>query len=186
MPVWTATTSTTAIWNNWTTVTTGSSTGVTAAWDNVWATWNTSGTNTITTITTTPYRRETEEEREERRRRDLEAAQRREAATERARDLLRLVLSDEQWADFEAGKSFHVIGSDGGRYRVRYGTTGNVALVRDDQVIERLCAHPRLYEIGGVLPTEDVLAAQVLALRHDEAGFRAVANITRCDVARAA
>jgi hypothetical protein len=104
-------------------------------------------------------------------------------ARARAAELLRLVLSREQWASWEADERFELTGSAGGCYRVRRGVQGNVHLMRNGHAVETLCAHPPLIDDGHNLPTEDVIVAQVLALRHDEPGFRATANIGRLEVA---
>lgn len=117
-------------------------------------------------------------------RRRVRAERRREAeqrrAARRADELLRSILTPEQYAAYHdpAVESFEVVGSDGGRYRIQNrGVMGNV--VRLDEagdVIERLCVHPQR---GEWLPHADVHAAQKLAVEADEADFRARANISR-------
>ncbi len=103
------------------------------------------------------------------------------AARAEAHKLLGLVLTREQMASYEARRFFDVVGSAGGVYRIHHGTSGNIRRLIDGREVNRLCVHPHLYVAddngGGHLPTEDVLAAQALALMHDEIGAVSVANV---------
>jgi len=98
----------------------------------------------------------------------------------RALELLKSLLTPEQWADYTANQAFIVRGSDGVEYEIEHGTNGNVIARLEDRRV-RYCAHPRLWDstTRTQLPVPDVLAAQVLALKTDAPGFVAVANIHR-------
>lgn len=104
-------------------------------------------------------------------------------ATNRASATLRQFLTPDQWASFERDRTFQVVGSAGGLYRLRYGVAGNVDWLEGgglDDAAGVLCAHPRAVdEDGYYLPTPDVLLAQMLALVTDEPGFVRVANVHR-------
>lgn len=97
------------------------------------------------------------------------------AASDRAEALLLSLLTPRQRREYGETHTIPVRGSDKRRYRLEYGTVGNVKeLNRAGLEIASWCAAPT-----GDLPTEDVLAAQLLWLRADAPGFRAVANRTR-------
>jgi hypothetical protein len=124
------------------------------------------------------------EELAERRRLASERArQRREAeilASQSAAATLRLLLDSDQWAAWVADAQFVVTTPAGRRYLVKRGYAGNVRLLDGVTEVETLCCHPGMYDDEmRRLPDEDAVIAQVLALRHDEAGFRRTANITR-------
>lgn len=99
----------------------------------------------------------------------------REQATSRARELLRSLLSEEQWASYEENGWFEVRGSKGGRWRIRdRGQSGNVDLMPEigDERDATYCAHP-----PDGLPDADAHIAQMLALVTDEEAFVKVANV---------
>jgi len=104
-------------------------------------------------------------------------------ATSRATALLLSLLSPEQRASYERDRTFMVIGSAGGIYRIRPGAMGNVDWIdpasSGREVAGVLCAHPQLWTPDGTLPDPDVALAQMLALTTDEAGFIATANVHR-------
>lgn len=110
-----------------------------------------------------------------------ERAERRTAAVQRATQTLLGILDDTQQAAYQADRTFEVIGSLGGRYRIRPGSTGNVDWIDPDtsQVGGVLCAHPILWDGHGHLPDPDVALAQMLALSTDEAYFVQAANVHR-------
>lgn len=115
-------------------------------------------------------------------RREHEARQaRREEARARARATLLRWLTDEQRAQYEDDETFYVVGSAGGRYRIRRGSNGNVDWIDPaaGEPAARLCAHPDLYAGGAIddLPDPDIALAQMLHLATDEAGWLAIANI---------
>lgn len=191
-----------AVWQHWTnsntTTTTGnyliwsdwvgtSATGSTTYYsnDNIWYGWQ----NTPV-IVQGGYHRPVQASQEEVERRDQEhrarilriAAEKKDADL-RAEELLKVILTDEQWAAYTEKREFAVIGKSGRRYLIRRGTHGNVKVVQDEVVIESLCIQPPLGEYDEEMhyrevPLGDVMVAQVLGIRHDEENFRRVANIT--------
>lgn len=105
-------------------------------------------------------------------------------ARREARRLLEVVLTPEQLKTYDKLGYFDVRGSEGGVFRIKHGTSGNVSQLVDGATINRLCAHPRLLdhradegEGVGYLPTEDVVLSQALSLMHDELGFVGTANV---------
>ncbi|MGE9007887.1 hypothetical protein ACO2JO_04860 [Leptospira interrogans] len=87
--------------------------------------------------------------------------------------LLREWLSDDQRRQFDASKSFEVIGSNSGkRYRITHGTGTNVQeLAEDGQPVMGFCFVP-----DGGLVAGDVMLAQKIALETNERAALAVAN----------
>jgi hypothetical protein len=145
-----------------------------------WAAWNT-------------VLEETREQQEERERAQAEAVrvmeearaaqaarqvqekQEREAAQARAAELLRSLLTPEQWASYQESGWFEVRGSKGGRWRIRNrGQSGNVDLMPEigEERDVTYCAHP-----PGGLPAADAHVAQMLALVTDEEAFVRTANV---------
>lgn len=182
-----------AVWNNW--VTTSATT--ISGYDNTWASWST-GTSSSATINFTavqaPLLSEEEVERQrearverERQHQERVAADtaRREAARTRAEGLLRTVLNEQQWDSYQRERHFELITQSGRLYRIRRGVSHNVELIENDEPLESYCAHPNTavysddQKFLGNMPAEDVVVAQVLALRTDEEGFRRTANISR-------
>jgi hypothetical protein len=98
-------------------------------------------------------------------------------ASVRAERLLVEHLSDEQRAEYELLKRFHVIVGDR-KYRVERGWSGNVKLIEaapdGEFVVESHCIHPREQ-----VPYEDNMLAQKLLLEADEEAFRRISNISR-------
>jgi hypothetical protein len=93
----------------------------------------------------------------------------REQAKARALELLRSLLTGEQWASYQENGWFEVRGSKGGRWRIRNrGQSGNVDLMPEigGERDASYCAHP-----PGMLPDPDAHAAQMLALVTDEEMF---------------
>ena len=90
--------------------------------------------------------------------------------------LLRDWLSPEQRAQFDAARSFDVIGCDSGkRYRIHYGTMTNVYELDDaGRPIKGWCFVPI-----GQLVAGDVMLAQKIALETKEISALAVANAFR-------
>lgn len=117
------------------------------------------------------------EARAEQRRLDTEArAAARTLAISRAGELLLMLLDESQREAYRQGHEFVIIGSHGTVYRIRFGTSGNVDWLKADGTVGgRLCAHPSMNESW--LPTEDVMLAQVLALKTDEREFCRIANV---------
>jgi hypothetical protein len=87
--------------------------------------------------------------------------------------LLREWLSAAQQAQFDATKSFEVIGCDSGkRYRVLYGTASNIQELDDaGRPIRGWCFIPSARLVAG-----DVMLAQKIALETDEKAALKIAN----------
>lgn len=99
-------------------------------------------------------------------------------AESRGSDLLLSLLPEDQREAYRLSGEFELIGSHGGRYRIRRGTAGNIDWLNDaGDVAGCLCAHPTMRD--GWLPTADVMLAQMLALTADEAEFVRLANVHR-------
>jgi hypothetical protein len=110
--------------------------------------------------------------------RKVQALRERYKAFEDAREgrgitLLREWLSPEQQAQFDASKSFDVIGCDSGkRYRILYGTATNIQELDD-------AGHPLMgwcFIPSGQLVAGDVMLAQKIALETNERAALAVAK----------
>ena len=178
------------VWANWTTSAT------TTTWDNTtggglvngtWVAWTTTVVNTVATVWDawvvgadgTMYTQpapETEEQRRERERALGEWRAEREAAKQRARDLLAAHLDDEQREALERRAAFRVIASDGEEYEIEArGHSGNVRRIVGGRTVERLCVHAF---VDG-MPDEDHWLEQKLLLEADVETFRRTANITR-------
>jgi len=95
-----------------------------------------------------------------------------ERAEGQATTLLLSHLSPEQATQYQQYRSFDVVGSLGGNYRVRYGRADNISRMADEASI---CCGPQSQ--GESLPIPDVMLAQYLALITDEAAFLRVAVI---------
>lgn len=93
-------------------------------------------------------------------------------ASEKAKELLEEVLSQEQVADFRKGYIV-VEGSKGNKYTIAttYSQAGNVQAHSGPRAGRRLCAHPRAQ-----VPNADAWLAQKLMLETDEDAFLAIAN----------
>jgi hypothetical protein len=95
--------------------------------------------------------------------------------------LLREWLSPMQREQFDASKSFDVVGCDSGRrYRIHYGRVTNVHEIDDaGQPVTGWCFVP-----SGHLVTGDVMLAQKIALETNERATLAVANRFNVQVPR--
>lgn len=104
-------------------------------------------------------------------------------AQRRAKQLLLDNLTEQQAAEYRANEFFHVETADGRRcYRIHYGLTGNVWVMRDDDArsdtprengaIRGYCCHVS----DPSIPIEDNLLTQKLWLETREAEFLALAN----------
>jgi hypothetical protein len=87
--------------------------------------------------------------------------------------LLREWLSPEQRVQFDASKSFDVVGCDSGRrYRIRHGTGTNVHEIDDaGRPVMGWCFVPSGHLVAG-----DVMLGQKIALETNERAALAVAN----------
>lgn len=173
----------TTIWQTWTST---ASTTVSPGWfdqgtqanANTWQTWNIAPTYAYVAPPLTAL---------EKARRLLIATNRaraqmlrRKRAERVAEQLLLETLSDDQAAEYRRLERFHLIVGDR-TYRIRKGMHGNIDVIEDDTIVERLC----VYAQGGV-PAADNMLAQKLLLETDEEHLRARANITRMRRAMAA
>lgn len=99
-------------------------------------------------------------------------------------DVLKSLLTDEQWQSWVTTEAFEITTPAGNLYRLRNGVAGNVLKIVDGEITEALCCHPdtAVYDDDddyvGDLPISDILVSQVLALRHQEDQFRRTANIS--------
>lgn len=171
-------------WNYWMAVgTTSSSTGTAETWVG----WN-SCTTSVTTAATTSCTQETwvtwtngvpqvaAEHAAERERREKKEVERRAAEAtkeEKARQLLREVLTDEQDKQFEENGYFELTAvKTGNKYRIKRGRSKNVELVSaNGKTLKTLCFHPQEY-----VHNFDTLVAQKLMLETDEEEVQRVAN----------
>jgi len=177
-------------WQQWYMTTT--STTITGSYSSQWVdnTWNSWWNSTTSTYAPTPAPRPTEEELEarrqeyrrldeEHRQRIRERAAREEEAHARSLELLKLVLTAEEYAEYSEGDGFiRITGSAGGRYEIRQrGYEGNVSQLDEmNEEVMRLCAHPR-QNYGQELPHGDMWVGQILAIKTDEEHFLATANV---------
>lgn len=114
------------------------------------------------------------QQEQERLRKKEEELKKREAAVARAEQLLRLFLTEEQLAELERNKCFHVQAPSGTRYQIGRGQHGNIAeLDANGKKIRRYCIQPT-----GGLPDPDAMLAQKLMLETDEERFKRIANVT--------
>ena len=108
----------------------------------------------------------------EERRRRITRINKRTTAEQRARQLLLIALDRDQRRDLARYDYFYTnVGPR--RYKIAKGRSGNVHLVdREGNELVRYCAHP-----SEMVPDYDTMLAQLLTLRHNEAGFLAIANV---------
>lgn len=108
--------------------------------------------------------------------RQAELAKQRKEAADRAAALLSDHLAPEQRETFEKQRHFVVHSRDGQRrYRVEYGTAGNVKLLNaEGKAVAKFCIHP----VDSRIPTEDVMLTQKLMIEGDEESFLRIANRT--------
>jgi hypothetical protein len=154
----------------------------------VWASWNDgySGASTETRIVTGAgdtwgswnlVAQETEDARRQREAQTAAARALREKTDAIARDLLLKHLRPEQRKQFEAQRSFEVIGQSGKR-RYLIESNGLVKRIDDKGPVESYCIHPDFRE-HPQLPVPDLILAKKLMLECDEDRFLKTANATR-------
>lgn len=129
-----------------------------------------------------PYEEKTELLRlhkEELDRRRRQAEERARNAESRAEQLLKMVIPAEEYERWKHEGEIRVTGSEGGVYVIRGNThEGNVDWYENGERVGSFCAHPRMrFSNGNRLPLPDAIAAQYLALVHDEWQFIATANV---------
>lgn len=173
------------IWYNWIggTATTGELVEDSAA-GYVWTQWNLSnGMNDFHAVSApvsvpdpTPAQlAERARRAEEQAKKAEERARKAEEARERAEELLRQLLDEQQRQEYDQDKSFHVVGADGERYRVRHNWAGHVDRVdAEGRPVERFCIHPEQQ-----VPLADNQLIAKLMLEVEPERFRQIANMTR-------
>jgi len=162
---WAATASTgytNAVWNEWTTgTTTGSS----------WVTYSTSPRKL------TPEEKAKAEKAALRgklsalkaRLKELRAKR---EARERARNLLKELLTAAEWSEYRRYGSVQIVGSLGGKYEVGGATTGMVTQLDENwNPVQKICYHPSTQ-----YAVEDRVAAVILDIKCDESRVRTQGN----------
>jgi hypothetical protein len=105
------------------------------------------------------------------------------AAPGRARELLRLCLSAEQYASYTKWRHFTMTASSGQRWEIwDRGMSGNVVRLpsRGSPFYRRYCIHPPVQEFHGMsyfVTDADAHLAQALALAADERQFLHIAHL---------
>ena len=157
------------IWTTWNGYSgmTSATASVSSGTATVWAEWNNNYYASYSPLM--PSAEELERQKKERE----EQASKLKEREEKARTLLKEVLSEEQDKQFEEKGFFELVSvGSGNRYRVEKGRSRNVVLLdKDGKVARRLCFHPREY-----VHDFDTMAAQKLMLETDEEVVRKVAN----------
>jgi hypothetical protein len=91
-------------------------------------------------------------------------------------ELLLMVLTDEQRAQYDLNARIPVTGSLGGMYEIDTlygGVHGNVVQVDEHGcILGRICVAPRMRVASGPLPLADGWVGQLLAIKTDEQTFR--------------
>ncbi len=189
----TATTTSTTAWRCWTGGTTATTSSITGS---VWMRWTASTGDTTIVLPAANYdyspppvlteaeklvqaeaaRKRAEEaaERAEKERiRAEEARKQAEEAAARAEKLLLEMLDKQQRKEYAKDKSFHVVGQDGEKYKIKHGWSGHVERVVKGKSVERFCIHPRVQ-----VPVQDNQLLAKLMLETDPVGFKKIANRT--------
>lgn len=132
-------------------------------------------------------RRRWEDHVSERRYQRVQEIQR--TAAQRAAALLKELCTDEQWTTYLSEGHIPVVGSNGGRYLITSGYSGNVIVGEDPEnryeYLRRKCAHPNMTEWVDIdnlgkdyirMPDEDAMIAQMLCIQADEDEWLSIAN----------
>jgi len=175
------TASTSATWGDWNQqlyVNTANATGPTT-----WSTWNTtdvSGSFTWriwnTGTASTHVHVQQAQDMETYRRAQDARLQAQKLADQKAEQLLKENLSDEQRKEYESDSKFLVEAKSGRKYEIVKGTHGNVFLLDENgKRVQKFCVQP-----AGV-PVGDANLAQKLWIEADEDEFVRRANVTRLD-----
>lgn len=195
MPTWTTNNTTCGtyynqnIWDTWTGTGVTSSTVVPTCtnpeWygsvynNGIWQNWNTANKvqSVFLALAVSPEAMKRQEEDSKRRalcsaNRLRSQRLRKKIAEKAAEGLLLSTLNEEQREEYMRLQRFHLIVGDR-KYRIRKGMHGNIDVIEDNNIVERLC----VYAQGGV-PEQDNMLAQKLILETDEEHLRQTANIT--------
>ncbi|MFI0481716.1 hypothetical protein [Actinomadura sp. 9N215] len=107
-----------------------------------------------------------------------ERAEKRKMLAEKARRILLDLLDDENRQRLKQHNRVEITGSNGGRFLVAVGYSGNVyRLDARGGILQSYCAHPyMMLRDATELPYEVAMISQILAIRADETGFLRVAN----------
>lgn len=166
------------VWTAWSTqMTTATNQIIATAWTN----WNDAYLREVATNVkagrkpTQAELRADEERRERFRAAEAKRVAQLDGANRRAEDLLRRHLTDEQRKDLDSKRCFYLesIARDGTRrrYRIDYGTHGNIKLLDEKGSIKgTYCVQPLN------VPVADSMLAQKLWIEGDEEGFKRAAN----------
>lgn len=169
---------TTGIWCDWNQTTAATTNAATTI--NVWQNWAQTGSYTIVRqapyvapVETAEQKAIREEQQKRYREEQAERERQRKLAAEKAEKLLKDWLDEQQLKEFEKERQFHVISAEGKRFRLKFGTHGNVEeLDERGKAVARYCIQP------DAVPTGDAVLAQKLMLETDEKAFRKIANRT--------
>ena len=163
-------------WVYWTVSTTSGATP-TVTYSNVWATWVDNG-YIVSSPKETAEERRTREQRDAEYRAELERqakirAEKEKAKEEKARQLLKEVLTEDQDAQLTKDGYFELTSiKSGKRYRIKKGFSMNVEeLDKDGKRLRSMCFHPNVH-----VHHYDNMAIQKLMLENDEEEARKVAN----------
>ncbi len=165
--------------------TTWNSTAATYLTTNIWSSWTTgtAGNSTPSSgFTFSPYRapaltpeQKLEAERKQRQidlKAKLKERRQKRVARQRARALLKSLLTAIEWSEYQRYGSVQVVGSLGGKYEVGGGTMGMVTQLDDDyNPIQKICYHPSTQYV-----VEDRVAAVILDIKCDESRVRTQGN----------
>jgi len=174
------------IWQTWSVSNTEASNTSISITNQVWNNWITTSSTTIGGINNQPVRMTAEEieshriESERLRIQHQEETKKREEiarlANEKAEELLRSLLTEEQIKKLETEDWFPVVVNDK-EYRIERGSRGNVVRI-DKHKKYRYCIHPT-----ELVPDADTMIAQKLMLESNEEQFLKIANRSEQNVA---
>lgn len=126
------------------------------------------------------YREQESRRRLEREQREAKIAEDRILAQAKGLDLLLMLLTDEQRAQYDLNAVIPVRGSLGGMYEIETlygGVHGNVSQVDEHGCrLGRICVAPAMRVAGGPLPMADGWVGQLMAIKADEETFRKRGN----------
>lgn len=122
------------------------------------------------------YREQESRRRLEREQRAAKIEEDRILAQIKGLELLHMLLTDEQRAQYDLNGVIPVVGSLGGRYEIETlygGVHGNISMVDEHGCrLGRVCVAPAMRVAGGPLPMADGWVGQLMAIKTDEQTFR--------------